>query len=92
MKAEVAQQISLLELTEIDAELSRLAHQSAHLPEQQRLEQLVAHGVGGVEAGHRVLEDHADLLAPQGLKFAARQARQFGAVQAQAAAFDVARR
>lgn len=42
MKAEVAQQISLLELTEIDAELSRLAHQCAHLPEQQRLEQLQA--------------------------------------------------
>ena len=42
MKAEVAQQISLLELAEIDAELSRLAHQCAHLPEQQRLEQLHA--------------------------------------------------
>lgn len=42
MKAEVAQQISLLELTEIDAELSRLAHQAAHLPEQQRFEGLQA--------------------------------------------------
>jgi predicted nucleic acid-binding Zn-ribbon protein len=42
MKAEVAQQISLVELTEIDAEISRLAHQAAHLPEQQRLEQLQA--------------------------------------------------
>ena len=42
MKAEVAQQISLLELTEIDAELSRLAHKAAHLPEQQRFEGLHA--------------------------------------------------
>ena len=42
MKAEVAQQISLLELTEIDAELSRLAHKAAHLPEQQRFEGLQA--------------------------------------------------
>lgn len=35
MKAEVAQQRSLLELSEIDAELSRLAHRAGHLPEQQ---------------------------------------------------------
>jgi len=42
MKAEVAQQISLLELTEIDAELSRLAHKAAHLLEQQRFEGLQA--------------------------------------------------
>ena len=40
MKAEVAQQILLLELAELDAELSRLTHRVAHLPEQQRLEQL----------------------------------------------------
>jgi len=35
MKAEVAQQNSLLELSEIDAELSRIAHRAKNLPEQQ---------------------------------------------------------
>jgi predicted nucleic acid-binding Zn-ribbon protein len=36
MKAELAQQRSLLELAEADAELGRLAHRASHLPEQQR--------------------------------------------------------
>lgn len=36
MKAELAQQRSLLGLTELDAELNRLAHRATHLPEQQR--------------------------------------------------------
>jgi predicted nucleic acid-binding Zn-ribbon protein len=40
MKAEVAQQIALLELAELDAEVSRLDHRTAHLPEQQRCDQL----------------------------------------------------
>ncbi|CAN5346635.1 zinc ribbon domain-containing protein [soil metagenome] len=40
MKAEVKHQRSLLELTELDAELSRLAHRSTHLAEQQQYEQL----------------------------------------------------
>ena len=40
MKAEVAQQIALLELAELDAELSRLDHRVAHLPEQQRCDEL----------------------------------------------------
>ncbi|WP_431236473.1 zinc ribbon domain-containing protein [Mycolicibacterium aichiense] len=35
MKAELAQQRSLLELAELDAELGRLAHRAANLPEQQ---------------------------------------------------------
>ncbi|KQH79932.1 hypothetical protein AO501_22480 [Mycobacterium gordonae] len=34
MKADVAQQRSLLELATVDAELSRLAHRSSHLPER----------------------------------------------------------
>lgn len=38
MKAEVAQQRLLLELTGLDAELLRLEHRAKHLPEQQRLE------------------------------------------------------
>src|SRR6185436_321850 len=40
MKAEVIQQRSLLELTELDAELSRLAHRASHLAEQQQYEQI----------------------------------------------------
>ena len=42
MKAEVIQQRSLLELTELDAELSRIKHRSANLAEQQRYDQLAA--------------------------------------------------
>ncbi len=42
MKAEVCQQRSLLELAELDAELSRLNHRAAHLPEQQRYEEVQA--------------------------------------------------
>ena len=40
MKAEVAQQVLLVELAELDADLSRLAHRVSHLSEQQRFEQL----------------------------------------------------
>src|SRR5450755_397809 len=35
MKAEVAQQRSLLELAKLDAELSRMAHQATHLPQRE---------------------------------------------------------
>ncbi|OBK17231.1 zinc ribbon domain-containing protein [Mycobacterium asiaticum] len=35
MKAEVAQQRSLLELAKLDAELSRLAHRATHLPQRE---------------------------------------------------------
>jgi predicted nucleic acid-binding Zn-ribbon protein len=38
MKAEVVQQRSLLELAELDAELSRVDHRAKHLPEQQQVE------------------------------------------------------
>jgi predicted nucleic acid-binding Zn-ribbon protein len=40
MKAEVAQQRSLLELTKVDAELSRLAHRATHLPQREGYEQV----------------------------------------------------
>ncbi|OBJ03391.1 zinc ribbon domain-containing protein [Mycobacterium sp. 1465703.0] len=40
MKAEVAQQRSLLELSKLDAELSRIAHRATHLPEQEACERL----------------------------------------------------
>jgi uncharacterized protein len=40
MKAEVAQQRSLLEVTELDAELSRIAHRAAHLPQREAYERL----------------------------------------------------
>ena len=42
MKSEVAQQRALLSLAEVDAELGRLAHRAAHLPEQQRHDQALA--------------------------------------------------
>ncbi|ORA40117.1 zinc ribbon domain-containing protein [Mycobacterium aquaticum] len=45
MKAAVSQQRSLLELTEVDAELGRLAHRAKHLAEQTRLAEVQAeHG------------------------------------------------
>jgi predicted nucleic acid-binding Zn-ribbon protein len=49
MKAEVMQQRSLLELADLDAELSRIEHQSSHLPEQQRYEK--------AQADHREAND-----------------------------------
>ena len=39
MKAEVIQQRSLLELADLDAEMSRIEHRASHLAEQQRLEE-----------------------------------------------------
>jgi uncharacterized protein len=39
MKAEVVQQRSLLELADLDAELSRIEHRAGHLAEQQRFQQ-----------------------------------------------------
>jgi predicted nucleic acid-binding Zn-ribbon protein len=56
MKAEVIQQRSLLELADLDAELSRIEHRSSHLAEQQRFEQ--------IQADHR---DANDRLASLGL-------------------------
>lgn len=49
MKADAALQRRLLELADVDAELSRLGHRSANLPEQQRYSQL--------EADHREAAD-----------------------------------
>ena len=40
MKAEVAQQLSLLELSKLDAELSRIAHRATHLPQQEACERI----------------------------------------------------
>ncbi|WP_055404378.1 MULTISPECIES: zinc ribbon domain-containing protein [unclassified Mycobacterium] len=40
MKAEVAQQRSLLELSKLDAELSRITHRAGHLAERQACERL----------------------------------------------------
>lgn len=42
MKAEVVQQRSLLELAQLDAELSKIAHRAAHLPQREALERLQA--------------------------------------------------
>ena len=44
MKADAAQQQSLLGLVELDAELTRLAHRSTHLPEQKRHDEVEAEG------------------------------------------------
>lgn len=46
MKADVWQQHSLAKLTELDAELSRIAHRSTHLAEQQRLDEVQAEHQG----------------------------------------------
>ncbi len=54
MKAAVVQQRSLLELAELDAELSRIAHRADHLPEQQRYEQ--------IQADHRAANDRLAVL------------------------------
>lgn len=42
MKAEISQQRSLLELAELDAEISRIEHRTKHLAEQQALEEVQA--------------------------------------------------
>jgi predicted nucleic acid-binding Zn-ribbon protein len=42
MKAEVAQQRSLLELSKLDAELSRIAHRANHLPQQEAYQRMQA--------------------------------------------------
>ncbi|MEI6252881.1 MAG: C4-type zinc ribbon domain-containing protein [Mycobacteriaceae bacterium] len=55
MKADLAQQRSLLELADVDAELSRLAHRASHLPEQQRYDE--------VQAGQRAAADRLAAVA-----------------------------
>jgi uncharacterized protein len=54
MKAEVVQQRSLLELAELDAELSRIEHRAKNLTEQQRLAQ--------AQAAHREANDRLAAL------------------------------
>src|SRR5690349_2848114 len=52
MKAEVGQQQSLLELSELDAELSRIAHRAAHLPQREACERIRAeHNAAGDRVG-----------------------------------------
>jgi uncharacterized protein len=40
MKAEVTQQLSLLELSKLDAEMSRIAHRATHLPQQEAYQRM----------------------------------------------------
>ena len=54
MKAEVSQQRSLLELAELDAEISRIEHRTKHLTEQQALQE--------AQAGHREANDRLAAL------------------------------
>ena len=54
MKADATQQRALLELAQLDAELTRIAHRAANLPEQQRCDEL--------EAQQRVVADRVSVL------------------------------
>lgn len=54
MKAEVVQQRSLLELAELDAELSRVEHRAKNLPEHRQLEE--------IQANHRDANDRLAAL------------------------------
>ena len=63
MKADVAQQRSLLELAEMDGELNRLAHRAAHLPEQQRYEEVQAEQRAAVDRMSAVVLALEDLDA-----------------------------
>jgi uncharacterized protein len=54
MKAEVVHQRSLLELAELDAELSRIEHRAKHLAEHQQLEE--------IQAKHREANDRLAAL------------------------------
>jgi len=54
MKADATQLRSLLELAELDAELTRIAHRAANLAEQQRYEQL--------QTEHRAVADRLAVL------------------------------
>ena len=56
----------------------------------QRLHQLVADGVDRVEAGHGVLEDHGDILAPDVSHLLLVEGEQILAVEGDAAAHDFA--
>lgn len=48
MKAEVAQQRSLLEVAQLDAELSKIAHRATHLPQREAYERMqVEHNAAG---------------------------------------------
>ena len=48
MKAEVTQQHSLLELSKLDAELSRIAHRASHLPQREVYDRMkVQHNAAG---------------------------------------------
>jgi uncharacterized protein len=58
MKAEVVQQRSLLELAELDAELSRIDHRAKHLSEQQQVEGAQA---AHIEANDRLAAVHIAL-------------------------------
>jgi predicted nucleic acid-binding Zn-ribbon protein len=60
MKAAVAQQRSLLEVAELDADLSRIAHRASHLPERQDIERMQTDQVAAndrLSALHIALED-----------------------------------
>jgi predicted nucleic acid-binding Zn-ribbon protein len=49
MKADLWQQRSLLEISALDAELTRVAHRAGHLPEQKRIDELTAEHQAAVD-------------------------------------------
>ncbi len=59
---------------------------------EQRFDQLLADGEIGVQAGHRVLEDHRDLIAANSAHALRGTAQQVFAIEQRGAAFDPARR
>ncbi|KZS71547.1 hypothetical protein LAUMK13_03209 [Mycobacterium innocens] len=62
MKAEAAQQRSLLELAKLDAELSRIAYRSTHLPQREACEraQIEHHAAGDRLAAVRIAVEDLD--------------------------------
>jgi predicted nucleic acid-binding Zn-ribbon protein len=62
MKAEVTQQRSLLELSKLDAELSRIAHRATHLPQREDYERMKAehHAAGDRLAVVRIAMEDLD--------------------------------
>ena len=80
MKSDVAQQHLLLKLAGVDAELVRLAHRAAHLPEQQAYDQVLAEERAATDrlGALAVALDDAFVSAERFEEIDARRLRQYG--------------
>ena len=89
----------------LNGALARDAHQFQHVAgalqrlavgavfvQADALGDLLADGEYGIEAGHRVLEDHRDILAADGFQLLFAHLQHIAAVEHDRAAFDHARR